>query len=108
MRAYAQKDTLVEYKKEAFELFADMKDRIESEIVRYLMLLEPMSEEERRAEEERRRREQEVIFAAASRSKAGEEAKHAQTVKVAASERVGRNDPCPCGSGKKYKKCHGA
>jgi preprotein translocase subunit SecA len=108
MRAYAQKDPLVEYKKEAFELFADMKDRIESEIVRYLMLLEPMSEEERRAEEERRRREQEMIFAAASRSKAGEEAKHAQTVKVAASERVGRNDPCPCGSGKKYKKCHGA
>ena len=107
LRAYGQRDPLVEYKKESFELFMSMKERIDEEIVRYLMLLEPMTDEERRAEEEKRRREQEMIFQAASRSKAGEEAKQAQTVRMAAASKVGRNDPCPCGSGKKYKKCHG-
>ncbi|MCU0231962.1 MAG: SEC-C domain-containing protein, partial [Acidobacteria bacterium] len=59
-------------------------------------------------EEERRRREQEAIFQAASRSRAGEEAKQAQTVRKKEGTETGRNDPCPCGSGKKYKKCHGA
>ncbi|MBP7148111.1 MAG: preprotein translocase subunit SecA [Acidobacteria bacterium] len=108
LRAYAQKDPLVEYKRESFELFGAMKDRIEDELVRYLMLLEPMSEQDRREEEERRRRKQEMIFRAASASRAGEEAKQAQTVRHAAGSKVGRNDPCPCGSGKKYKKCHGA
>ncbi|HHN74728.1 MAG TPA: preprotein translocase subunit SecA [Acidobacteria bacterium] len=106
LRAYAQRDPLVEYKRESFELFAAMKERIEGEIIRYLMLLEPMSEEERRQQEARRRQEQEAIFRAASRSKAGEEAKRAQTVRRSGSK-VGRNDPCPCGSGKKYKKCCG-
>ncbi len=107
LRAYGQRDPLVEYKRESFELFLAMKDRIDEEIVRYLMLLEPMTDEERRAEEDKRRREQEMIFQAASRSKAGEEAKQAQTVRVAPESKIGRNDPCPCGSGKKYKKCHG-
>ncbi|RMG43626.1 MAG: preprotein translocase subunit SecA [Acidobacteria bacterium] len=104
LRAYAQRDPLVEYKRESFDLFAAMKARIEEEIVRYLMLLEPMSEEERRAQEERRRRQQEAIFRAASAAKAGE-----RVVKTVRREgkRVGRNDPCPCGSGKKYKKCCG-
>ncbi len=106
LRAYAQQDPLVEYKKESFSLFAAMKDRIEGEIVRYLMLLEPMTEEERRAEEAKRRRQQEMVFRAASASKAGEEAKQAKTVKRSGAK-VGRNDPCPCGSGKKYKKCCG-
>jgi preprotein translocase subunit SecA len=104
LRAYGQRDPLMEYKRESFELFGAMKDRIEEEVVRYLMLLEPMTREERAAEEARRRREQEMIFEAASRSKAGEKRKPAQS-KAA---KVGRNAPCPCGSGKKYKKCHGA
>jgi preprotein translocase subunit SecA len=107
LRAYAQKDPLVEYKRESFDLFLAMKERIEDELVRYLMLLEPMTEEERRQEEDRRRREQEMIFRAASASRAGEEAKGAQTVRRQ-DGKIGRNDPCPCGSGKKYKKCHGA
>jgi preprotein translocase subunit SecA len=106
LRAYAQRDPLMEYKRESFELFAAMRDRVETEIVRALMLLEPMTAEERRAEEERRRREQERIFRAASAAKAGEgEVKKAKTVRSGA--KVGRNDPCPCGSGKKYKKCCG-
>ncbi len=92
LRAYAQKDPLVEYKRESFELFGEMKQRIEEESVRYLMLLEPMTEQDRQAEEDRRRREQEMIFEAASRSRAGEEAKQAQTVKKDG-DRIGRNDP---------------
>ncbi len=108
MRAYGQKDPLVEYKRESFTLFAEMKQRIEEESVKYLMLFEPVSEEERRADEERRRREQETIFRAASAARAGDEARQAQTVRKKTGGDVGRNDPCPCGSGKKFKKCHGA
>ncbi len=108
LRAYAQKDPKIEYKRESFELFGDMKQRIEDELVRYLMIVQIMSEEEQQREEERRRREQEAIFSAASRSRAGGEAKQAQTVRKKEGSGVGRNDPCPCGSGKKYKKCHGA
>ena len=106
LRAYAQRDPLMEYKRESFELFTQMKDRVETEIVRSLMLLEPMTAEEQQAERERRRREQERIFRAASQAKAGEgEVKKAKTVRSGG--KVGRNDPCPCGSGKKYKKCCG-
>jgi preprotein translocase subunit SecA len=108
LRAYAQKDPKIEYKRESFELFGEMKQRIEDELVRYLMIVQIMSQEEQEREEERRRREQEAIFQAASRSRAGEEAKQAQTVRKKEGTETGRNDPCPCGSGKKYKKCHGA
>ena len=104
LRAYGQRDPLVEYKRESFEMFGQMKDRIEDELVRFLMLFEPMTEEERAEEERKRRREQEMIFRAASRSRAGAEASRPV---VHAGPKVGRNDPCPCGSGKKYKKCHG-
>jgi preprotein translocase subunit SecA len=108
LRAYGQRDPLVEYKRESFEMFGQMKERIENDAVRFLFLLEPMTEEERHKEEERRRKEQQQIFEAASRSKAGVTARGGvQTVKRKAAK-VGRNDPCPCGSGKKYKRCHGA
>ncbi|MEW5806716.1 MAG: preprotein translocase subunit SecA [Acidobacteriota bacterium] len=103
LRAYGQRDPLVEYKRESFEMFAAMKARIEDEIIRYLFLLEPLSREEREEEERKRRREQESIFRAASQSRAGE---IKQTV-VRKEQKVGRNAPCPCGSGKKYKKCCG-
>jgi preprotein translocase subunit SecA len=106
LRAYAQRDPLIEYKRESYELFAALKERLESELVRYLMLLEPMSEAERQKAEDRRRREQDQIFRAASAAKAGEKAQAVKTVRRT-EKRVGRNDPCPCGSGKKYKKCHG-
>jgi preprotein translocase subunit SecA len=92
-----------------------MKERIENDAIRFLFLLEPMTEEERQAEEERLRREeerrrqqQEAIFAAASRSAAGVTAKGGVQTVVHKTAKVGRNDPCPCGSGKKYKQCHGA
>ena len=104
LRAYGQKDPLVEYKRESFELFAEMKNGIEDEIARYIFLFEPMTQEEREEEERRKAREREMIFQAASRSKAGPVV-NAPTTRTQA--KVGRNDPCPCGSGKKYKKCHG-
>jgi len=108
LRAYGQRDPLVEFKKESFDMFSQMKDRIENDAIRFLFHLEPMTEEDRRREDERRRREQEQIFAAASRAKAGVTAKGGITTVKRKTAKVGRNDPCPCGSGKKYKKCHGA
>jgi preprotein translocase subunit SecA len=108
LRAYGQRDPLVEYKRESFDMFGQMKDRIENDAVRFLFLLEPMTEDERREEEERRRREQARIFEAASRSAAGIAAKGGVEATKRTAAKVGRNDPCPCGSGKKYKKCHGA
>jgi len=104
LRAYGQRDPLVEYKRESYEMFGEMKNRIEDETLRFLMLFEPQTEEERAEEERKRHREQEMIFQAASRSRAGTEANRPVTN---AAEKTGRNDPCPCGSGKKFKKCHG-
>ncbi|HKQ60806.1 MAG TPA: preprotein translocase subunit SecA [Candidatus Polarisedimenticolaceae bacterium] len=108
LRAYGQRDPLVEYKKESFDVFAAMKERIENDAVRFLFLLEPMTNEDREREEQRRRREQEQVFAAASRSAAGVTAKGGVETVARKTPKVGRNDPCPCGSGKKFKKCHGA
>jgi preprotein translocase subunit SecA len=108
LRAYGQRDPLVEYKRESFEMFGQMKDRIEDEVVRYLFLLEPMTEEERRQEAERRRKEQESIFKSASRSASGVTARGGVQTVSREKAKVGRNAPCPCGSGKKYKKCCGA
>jgi preprotein translocase subunit SecA len=100
LRAYSQRDPLVEYKKEGFEAFSAMMDRAEEEIVRYLFLLEPAVQQEEKKVE---RRERSYSYSAPEK----EEKKAGQTV-VRKDKKVGRNDPCPCGSGKKYKKCCGA
>jgi preprotein translocase subunit SecA len=108
LRAYGQRDPLIEYKKESFQMFGHTRERIENDAVRYLFLLDPMTDEERAQEEERRRAEQERIFRAASQAKAGVTARGGiQQVKKAVGK-VGRNAPCSCGSGKKYKRCCGA
>jgi preprotein translocase subunit SecA len=107
LRAYGQKNPLVEYKRESFEMFGQMQERIENDIVRFLFLLEPMSAEEREREEQKRRREQAQIFAAASRSASGVTARGGVKTVTRKAGKTGRNDPCPCGSGKKFKKCHG-
>jgi preprotein translocase subunit SecA len=146
-RAYGQKDPLVEYKKESFELFTAMMDRIEDETVRYLYFLqvstnagpilpypeegeeegdgsgnggtsgaggaaaEAVAEEQRRAAQAQmqdftrnieRKKDKEL----AALQLGGDDSSGPRTVAVG--QKVGRNDPCPCGSGKKYKKCHGA
>ena len=98
LRGYGQRDPLIEYKRESFEMFASMKERIEDDIVRFLFLLDPVVQKEEH--EMRRRRERDLVFSAP--------AKEAPEPVKRAAAKVGRNDPCPCGSGKKYKKCHGA
>jgi preprotein translocase subunit SecA len=105
LRGYGQKDPLQEYKRESFDLFDAMKTRFEDSMVSQLFRVVPVSQEEL---EERRRRMTEQMrqrfrFSAPAKSAA---AKPATVQRQGA--KVGRNDPCPCGSGKKYKKCHGA
>ncbi|MCG3162866.1 MAG: Protein translocase subunit SecA [Acidobacteria bacterium] len=106
---YAQKDPLVEYKKQSFDLFEAMLDRIDVETVRSLYHLQVTVEEPPEQRLQRRPRRGHVTFtkANASASAAGEDSGKPRTV-VSDHPKVGRNDPCPCGSGKKYKKCHGA
>jgi preprotein translocase subunit SecA len=104
LRGYGQKDPLVEFKKEAFTLFEDMMGRIDTETVRYLFLVQPARPEDEAKEIERRqRRQQQEMQLQAGAAQAAEQPKPVRT-----GAKVGRNDPCPCGSGKKYKKCHGA
>jgi preprotein translocase subunit SecA len=102
LRGYGQKDPLVEFKKEAFTLFEDMMDRIDTEAVRFLFLMQPARPEDQARQIERRQQQQqkELQFQAGPA-----QAEPPKPVRAAA--KVGRNDPCPCGSGKKYKKCHG-
>jgi preprotein translocase subunit SecA len=124
LRAYAQKNPKQEYKREAFELFQSMLNNIQQETIRLLARVEPMSEEqvvemERRQREalEKQKLQLEHAEAAgmASQSAQGEGMAAAPAQKqappqapyVRQGEKVGRNEPCPCGSGKKYKQCHG-
>jgi preprotein translocase subunit SecA len=101
LRGYAQREPLVEYKRESYNMFEDMMDRIETETIRFLHWLQPITDEERVQRIEReRRREQQMVFQ-------GSQTAETVTQRRDASK-VGRNDPCPCGSGKKFKKCHGA
>jgi preprotein translocase subunit SecA len=104
LRGYGQKDPLVEFKKEAFTLFEDMMGRIDTETVRYLFLVQPARPEDEAREIERRQRRQQQEM----QLQAGAAAQAEQPKPVRTGAKVGRNDPCPCGSGKKYKKCHGA
>ncbi|MGE0102067.1 MAG: preprotein translocase subunit SecA [Blastocatellales bacterium] len=105
---FAQKDPLVEYKKQSFDLFEQMLDRIDTETVRALFHLQVTVEEPPEQRLARRQRRGHVTFtkANASAMAAGEEDGKPRTV-VSEHPKIGRNDPCHCGSGKKYKKCHG-
>ena len=102
LRGYGQKDPLVEFKKEAFTLFEDMMARIDTETVRYLFLIQPArpEDEARQIERRQRRQQQELQYQTGPA-----QAEAPRPVRTGA--KIGRNDPCPCGSGKKYKKCHG-
>jgi preprotein translocase subunit SecA len=118
LRSYAQKNPTQEYKREAFELFSTMLELIKSEVTRILMTVQIRSAEELAAAEEREAprnvQYQHAEFAGAdgaSAAVAEAEADVAVAEKpqpfVRGGQKVGRNDPCPCGSGKKYKHCHG-
>ena len=108
---YGQKDPLVEYKKQSFDMFQEMLDRIDTSTIRSLFNLQVVTEEPPEALRQRRmpRRSTQMTFTGPNQgaAAAGEEAGKVKTV-VRDQPKVGRNEPCPCGSGKKYKKCHGA
>src|SRR6266481_2794550 len=143
LRGYAQKDPIVEFKKEAFTLFEDMMARIDNETIRYLFHIQvqqgeqppPEGAPQPSAPPSSTRPRADAVAASAAAARASEpqhlpavareierrqqrqqkdlqyqtgpaQAEAPKPVKVGA--KVGRNDPCPCGSGKKYKKCHGA
>jgi len=141
LRGYAQKDPIVEFKKEAFVLFEDMMARIDNETIRYLFHIQMQQAEKHPADmqvrpeaQQRSGGTQAAVASAAARAaepapqrlpdvarqlerKQQRQQKDLQyqtgaaqaepPKPVRAAAKVGRNDPCPCGSGKKYKKCHG-
>jgi preprotein translocase subunit SecA len=130
LRGYGQRDPLVEYKKESFELFQAMKERIDEEVVRYLWWLRPVLTEGAEAAPGAARKQPAgirsarpsrppLVFNDPSEATSSALAQSRQPSRVGGDDatpktvrrderKVGRNDPCPCGSGKKYKKCHGA
>jgi preprotein translocase subunit SecA len=101
LRGYGQKDPLIEYKKEGFEMFEEMKLRIVETTVENLFRIKAAAKEQGQEIERRQRRQIENL------SFAGAGAAVAAPAPVHAAQKVGRNDPCPCGSGLKFKKCHG-
>jgi len=110
LRGYAQKQPKQEYKREAFELFGQMLDAVKNEVTKVLMTVRIQSNEEasRAAAEMESRAEHmtNVTYSAPTETGEVQTTVDANTVAQAV-PRVGRNDPCPCGSGKKYKHCHG-
>ncbi|MCH1601857.1 MAG: preprotein translocase subunit SecA [Luminiphilus sp.] len=118
LRAYANKNPKQEYKREAFELFEALLERLKQEVVRILSHLQIKRQDEAELIEQKRRDEaerQQLAFQHAQASalpeaeqESAQQAEAPQQPMVRDTPKVGRNDPCPCGSGKKYKQCHGA
>ncbi|MGJ0489666.1 preprotein translocase subunit SecA [Methylobacter sp.] len=113
LRGYAQKDPKQEYKREAFQMFSNLLDHIKYEVITILAKVQVRQEEDVQALDEQMQAPKEMHFEHAEASALEEppqeipaEEKVAQPF-VRASDKVGRNDPCPCGSGMKYKQCHG-
>jgi preprotein translocase subunit SecA len=104
LRGYAQKDPLKEYQREGFDLFSDLISRIKEESLKRLFHVKVQREEERAEMKERApaARPARVTLSRGDIKSAG------KTTQKREGAKIGRNDPCPCGSGKKYKKCCGA
>ena len=121
LRGYAQKNPKQEYKREAYELFTEMLGRIKADVIGLLSKVQVRAEEDVEKVEEQRRQQVPMNFQHAEASALSEEpvsaeegmASDAQSDEaksqpfVRTGRKVGRNEPCPCGSGKKYKQCHG-
>ncbi len=112
LRGYAQKNPKQEYKRESFELFSQLLDRIKNEVISVLSKVKVNAEEDVEAVEEQRRTQvqmnyqhDEVSALESEEQQEGEEPEQQPFVRE--DRKVGRNEPCPCGSGKKYKQCHG-
>jgi preprotein translocase subunit SecA len=116
LRGYAQKNPKQEYKREAFELFSDMLDRIKQDVVKAVLTIQVKTQEDVQAVEEappvtnvkfQHADYDEALAATGPGNGNGDTAVAVAPPFVRAGQKVGRNDPCPCGSGKKYKHCHG-
>jgi len=111
LRGYAQKNPKQEYKREAFELFSMMLDTVRTEVTRQLMIVQIQTAQEVEAAVERQEQAELKNLQYHQNADHDEALEKANAdVKVqpfVRGQKVGRNDPCPCGSGKKYKQCHG-
>ncbi|MEX6224185.1 preprotein translocase subunit SecA [Providencia hangzhouensis] len=110
LRGYAQKDPKQEYKRESFSMFANMLEALKYEVISTLSKVQVRLPEEVEALEQQRREEAERLAKKQQLShEAGSESLMTETEAKIATQghKIGRNDPCPCGSGKKYKHCHG-
>ncbi|HTG48404.1 MAG TPA: preprotein translocase subunit SecA [Actinomycetota bacterium] len=111
LRAYAQRDPLTEYRREAFEMFEDLTASIRDDFVRYIYRVEVVQEQPQAQAPRVQRLQENRDEVASGAGGAGQEVSagaQAGNPQQAISDKVPRNAPCPCGSGKKYKKCHGA
>jgi preprotein translocase subunit SecA len=111
LRGYAQKNPKQEYKREAFELFSQLLDMVKMEVTRVLMTVRIQTQEQvaqaAEAIEEKAAQVSNVTYTHPNEDGSVSEEKDPTTQQTEAFARVGRNDPCPCGSGKKFKLCHG-
>ncbi|MBX3028116.1 preprotein translocase subunit SecA [bacterium] len=109
LRGYAQKNPLQEYQKEGFEMFEEMIDRVHADAVQKVFTVQAVRQEELARLEERRQPQPAQMRMSGGGDAAARPASASRPApRAAEAPKVGRNDPCPCGSGKKYKKCHGA
>ncbi len=117
LRGYAQKDPKQEYKREAFEMFTSLLDHIKYEVTRILFKVQVRQDEDVQAMDEQMQAPKEMHFEHAEVTAIGDYEADSQSLEEKApvpaqpfireGDKVGRNDPCPCGSGKKFKQCHG-
>ncbi len=116
LRSYAQRNPKQEYKREAFQMFSDMLDRVKHDTISLLSKVQVRSEEDVAAVDRQRQSAKTMRYQHASApamlKARGEQARHQAGAEppqpfVRVERKVGRNQPCPCGSGKKYKQCHG-
>ena len=118
LRAYAQKNPRQEYKRESFELFQQMLENIKSETIRFLSKAEVRSRDEieklerikrENQQQQKLKMQHDSVSAIGGPTSTGETIKIPPSTKpfVRSTQKVGRNDACPCGSGKKFKQCHG-
>ncbi|MCV2884895.1 preprotein translocase subunit SecA [Aestuariibacter sp. AA17] len=107
LRGYAQKNPKQEYKRESFELFSEMLESLKHDVIGILSKVQVRAESDVEAVEEQRRQADDVPKQYEHESAIDNSDQAAQSGMSNEGRKVGRNDPCPCGSGKKYKQCHG-
>ncbi len=110
LKAYAQRNPLTEYKRESFLIFNEMKDQVKRAVVQHIFTVKLYTKEE--IEELKRRQEEMLAKQLEAHKRAQAEKERIEAMKATpvkrGEQKIGRNDPCPCGSGKKFKHCHGA